>query len=163
MKIEHITSIRNAMKKIDNYSLETELIDAIKNGDFEQYYNRARGESELYLFGERCNWDRETMIQYCLNNISAWLGREAFEKSFDSGRMKEMAKAYHNAFMTYQKLPNIAHSHVVDGKIFVADWELREVAGHEKLGHNWQIIIEVARDGFVHLAYCDKYSHFQSR
>lgn len=80
-----------------DYSLEKELQQARETGTFQVYMKRARGESALYLYGEACDWDREKMIQYCLQGVSGFLGRRMFEKSFDSGRMREISKVYHDS------------------------------------------------------------------
>ena len=40
------------------------------------------------------NWDREKVIQFCLDGRSGWLGREVFEQSLDDGSMKDFAERY---------------------------------------------------------------------
>ncbi len=40
-------------------------------------------------------------------------------------------------------------SHVLDGKVFIADWEFKWI-------HRWKIVFEIAPDGFVYLAFTSK-------
>ncbi len=87
-----------------DWSLRTELDTAINDGQFEKYLTRATLESELYEFGESCDWDREKVISYCLSGTSGWFGRKGFEKAFEDGSMKEMSKTYHETLLKYNKL-----------------------------------------------------------
>lgn len=84
-------------------SLQYELDVAIKSGKFDIYVQRAQAESELFELGESCDWERETMIQYCLAGPSGFLGREMFERSFDSGAMKTNATIYHNSLLKWRQ------------------------------------------------------------
>ena len=80
-----------------DFSLQTELENAIENGTFDQYRLRAEAESKLYKLGCKTNWNKETIIEYLLNGPSNWLGRKQFEKALDDGSMQEIAKTYHDA------------------------------------------------------------------
>jgi hypothetical protein len=84
------------------WSLGSELSNALQHGEFDIYVERAEGESQIWLLGEACNWDRETLIQHCLAGVSGHLGRAVFEKSYDSGNMKAHAKTYHDALRNYR-------------------------------------------------------------
>ncbi len=84
-----------------DHSLEIELREAVENGTFNIYMERALGEAALYRYGERVNWDREKMIAYLLAGPSGHLGRKCFEKALDSGKTKEMAKVYHDTLVSY--------------------------------------------------------------
>ena len=75
---------------------EAVLLCEIKNNPTADYTRRIIAESNGYLYGELVNWDREKMIQHCLNGPGKWLGREVFEESYDDGSMKHYAMVYHN-------------------------------------------------------------------
>ncbi len=59
--------------------------------------NRMHIECDTHELGERCGWDRETMIDACMHedSPSAWLGRKVFETSFDDGSMRYMSGWYY--------------------------------------------------------------------
>lgn len=63
-----------------------------------EFRERIAGEREILAFGNSVRWDREQIISWLVdektNPKSAWLGRKVFERSFDSGKMREMAETY---------------------------------------------------------------------
>lgn len=75
----------------------TSLEDDIRSNP-KEFKERIEGEREILSFGNSVNWDREKVICWLsdetTNPKSAWLGRKAFEKSWDSGKMREMAETY---------------------------------------------------------------------
>lgn len=80
-------------------NLKQELDQALENGTWPDYMARAAGETQLCIFAEDHGWDREKVIQYCLNGESGWLGRKVFERAFDNGSMRSMAETYREFFL----------------------------------------------------------------
>lgn len=81
----------------DEPTLKEELRGYLRGKDSKvraQAIKRIQHERALLAFGEACNWERETVISYCVTLPSAWLGRSVFEESFDNGSMRQMAKEY---------------------------------------------------------------------
>lgn len=75
----------------------TSLADDIRRNP-KEFVERIQGEREILEFGNSVNWDRTAVIDWLCNPAtnpkSAWLGRETFERSYDSGKMRQMAETY---------------------------------------------------------------------
>ena len=57
-------------------------------------YGRVKAERQTAELGNLCDWDRDTMIDHCMDGPSQWLGRKVFEQSYDDGSMRQMAEWY---------------------------------------------------------------------
>lgn len=86
---------------MDIDDLAEELINSGKDELRQSAISRIQGERDLLNYANSVSWDREKVIEYCLQGRSGWLGREVFEKSFDDGSMKEYAEAYDRAGKEY--------------------------------------------------------------
>lgn len=75
----------------------TSLEDDIRANP-EEFRERINGEREILAFAASVNRDRQAILDWLsdekTNPKSAWLGRKAFERSFDSGKMLQMAETY---------------------------------------------------------------------
>ena len=62
----------------------------------ESLLRRVSRERECLALGNECEWERETMVAFCMapESPSSWLGREVFEQSWADGSMKYMAAWY---------------------------------------------------------------------
>lgn len=84
-------------------SLNNELLTAIHQGRFGSYIERANGESLLYLFGERVGWDRNRVLEYCVEHQTMDFPQSRYENAFDSGWMEVQARTYHQALVIYKE------------------------------------------------------------
>lgn len=84
-------------------TLENELTQAINNGSFMDYKERAKKESELFLFGESVGWKRDVVIDWLVERQTMKIPRQRYECAFDNGKMRLHAMEYHNALMKWGK------------------------------------------------------------
>ena len=85
-----------------SWSLENELMSAVRSGVFGPYLARARLESKFYLWAESVGWDRETVLTY-YTGPDRFFPISVYEQSYDNGSMRSNAESYHRALMAWEE------------------------------------------------------------
>ena len=83
-------------------SLNNELLTAINQGRFPQYMERAKRESELFLYGEKVGWNRDLVIGWLVERQTMSFPQSRYERAFESGWMEVQARTYHQALAIYK-------------------------------------------------------------